>query len=154
MPRYFTFVPVINRKTKWFCVGAGEQLDAAVFARITSRVFSCSSRRGHATSCFSGGRITVSSFEVRFPFFTTKVRSSYALSFQISFPFFSVILEAFLSARQSLYLCLRVETLPFALKNKEPERHVYFFLKRITRTSRDVLSFYFLLSFYLFPLLC
>lgn len=93
----------------------------------------------------------MSSFEVRFPFFTTKVRSSYALSFQISFLFFSVILEAFRSARQSLYLCLRVETLPFALKNKEPERHVYFFLKRITRTSRDVLSFYFLLFFYLFP---
>lgn len=55
---------------------------------------------------------------------------------------------------RSLYLFPRAETLPFASKNKEPERHVHFFLKRITRTSRDVLSFYFPSPrfFFLFPL--
>ena len=30
----------------------------------------------------------------------------------------------------------RAETLPFTSKNKEPERHVHFFLKRITRERR------------------
>lgn len=108
----FFSVSRINRKAKWLRVGAGEQLDSAVLARITSRVVSSSSRRGHATSCFSGGRITVSSFEVCFPLFTTEVPSSCSLlcSFEVS----SILL--LFSARGlfalSLHLFLDTEASP------------------------------------------
>lgn len=78
----------VNRETKWFCVGVGEQLDAALLARITSRVFSGTSRRGHATSCFSGGRITVSSFEACFSLLLRRKRQVPPLS-RSRFKYFS-----------------------------------------------------------------
>lgn len=126
---FFPFFRV-NRKAKWFRVGAGEQLDSAVLARITSRVFSRSPRRGHTTGCFSGGRITVSSPEAFFLRFTAKAASSYSLprSFEVSVP-----LRVLFRTRSRERRCPR---LPPALsprarsersENKEPEYHVRFF---------------------------